>query len=134
MCENLLAGTAMGWTATYACALTMLRLQYWQSLHQAWMSLAIPFHLNLAEISCFEAITPGLAILCKALQMAFLKERGTKGLGALWRCHITSYGLAMLDLIQLKTGGLVACCCLWTGKAGPGLINPSRCGFPEAAL
>jgi hypothetical protein len=87
------------------------------------MSLAIPFHSTLAEISCLEAITPGLAILCKALQMAFLKERGTKGLGALWRCHITSYGLAMLDLLQLKTGGLVACCCLWTGKLALGLLT-----------
>ena len=61
MWENRLAGMGICWTAARGWRVTLARWQSWQSLDQRVMSVDMPVHTHLADMSRLVALMPGWA-------------------------------------------------------------------------
>jgi hypothetical protein len=61
--ENLRAGMGMAWSGADGCLWTFPPWHYWQSLHMAAMSLAMPSQTKCADTMRLVACMPGWATL-----------------------------------------------------------------------
>ena len=86
------------------CFVTLALWQRWQSLHHLDLSVAIPAHNHLEDISLCVALIPGWASEWTAVKAAMQKAGGRSGLGRLVEKSHSSCSSPKVAMETLREG------------------------------